>query len=111
MKASRSDGTGASINLKWDVTTCSSADHHLLYGDLATVSSTAVSGASCNLGTSGASIWAGVPAGNVWFVIVGDDDGTTEGSWGTYGNGAPRGGTTVSGQCGVTTRDNSGACP
>jgi hypothetical protein len=52
-----------------------------------------------------------VPAGNVWFVIVGDDDGTTEGSWGTDGNGAQRGGVTVSGLCGMTTRDNTGTCP
>jgi hypothetical protein len=111
LKPSRTDGTGASINLKWDVTTCSSSDHHLLYGDLATVSSSAIGGAACNLGTSGTNIWAGVPAGNVWFVIVGDDDGTTEGSWGTDGNGAQRGGVTVSGQCGMTTRDNAGTCP
>jgi hypothetical protein len=111
MKASRTDGTGASINLTWDVATCSSTDHHLIHGNLATVSSWAVGGAACNLGTSGTNIWAGVPAGNVWFVIVGDDDATTEGSWGTNGSGAQRGGTTVSGQCGMTTRDNSGTCP
>jgi hypothetical protein len=111
LKPSRTDGTGASINLKWDVATCSSTDHHLIYGDLATVATSAVSGAACNLGTSGTNIWAGVPPGNVWFVIVGDDDATTEGSWGTYGSGAQRGGVTVSGQCGMTTRDNSGTCP
>jgi hypothetical protein len=111
MTASRTDGTGASINLKWDVTTCSSSDHHLVYGDLASVSSSAVSGAACNLGTSGTNIWAGVPAGNVWFVIVGDDDATTEGSWGTSSGGAQRGGVSVSGQCGMIARDNSGTCP
>jgi hypothetical protein len=111
MTASRTDGTGASLNLKWDVTTCSSTDHHLIYGDLGTVASSSVSGGACNLGTSGTNIWAGVPAGNVWFVIVGDDDATTEGSWGTYTGGTQRGGTTVSGQCGMTTRDNSGSCP
>jgi hypothetical protein len=111
LKPSRTDGTGTSINLRWDVATCSSSDHHLLYGDLATVSSSAISGAACNLGTSGTNIWAGVPAGNVWFVIVGDDDGTTEGSWGTDGNGAQRGGNAASGQCGMTTRDNAGTCP
>jgi hypothetical protein len=111
MTASRTDGTGASINLKWNVATCSSTDHHLIYGDLATVASSTPSGGACNLGTSGTNIWAGVPAGNVWFVIVGDDDATTEGSWGTYTGGAQRGGAGVSGQCGMTTRDNSGTCP
>jgi hypothetical protein len=111
MKASRTDGTGASINLKWDVATCSSTDHHLIYGDLATVASAAITGTACNLGTSGTNIWAGVPAGSVWFVIIGDDDATTEGSWGTSTGGAQRGGTTVSAQCGMTARDNSGTCP
>jgi hypothetical protein len=110
MKASRTDGTGASINLQWDAAPCSSTDHHLVYGDLATVSSWDVSGAACNLGTSGTNIWAGVPPGNVWFVLVGDD-ATTEGSWGTSGSGAQRGGVTVSGQCGMIARDNSGTCP
>jgi hypothetical protein len=111
MTASRTDGTGASINLKWDVTTCSSSDHHLIYGDLATVASSTPSGGACNLGTSGTNIWAGVPPGNVWFTVVGDDDATTEGSWGTVSGGAQRGGTTVSGQCGMLARDNSGTCP
>jgi hypothetical protein len=111
MTASRTDGTGASINLKWDVATCSSTDHHLIYGALETVASASVAGGACNLGTSGTSIWAGAPPGNVWFVIVGDDDATTEGSWGTSSGGVQRGGVTVSGQCGMVARDNSGACP
>jgi hypothetical protein len=111
MTASRTDGTGTAINLKWDVATCSSTDHHLIYGDLATVASSTPSGGACNLGTSGTNIWAGVPPGNVWFTVVGDDDATTEGSWGTVSGGAQRGGTTVSGQCGMLARDNSGTCP
>jgi hypothetical protein len=52
-----------------------------------------------------------VPSGNLWFVIVGDDDAATEGSWGTDGSGAQRGGAAVSGLCGMTARDNSGVCP
>jgi hypothetical protein len=111
MKASRANGTGTAINLTWDAATCSSTDHHVLYGNLATISSITIDGGACNLGTSGTAIWAGVPSGNVWFTIVGDDDATTEGSWGTISGGAQRGGATVSGQCGMTTRDNSGFCP
>ena len=111
MKGSRADALGTTINVTWDVATCSSADHHILYGDLANVASTAATGASCELGTSGATSWTGVPAGDLWFVVVGDDNATTEGSWGTTGIGAVRGAGAASGQCGMTARDNSGVCP
>ncbi len=110
MTGSRADALGSTIALTWDVSTCSSTDHHVLYGNLANVSSSAVSGASCHLGTSGAAAWTGVPAGNLWFVIVGDDDAAVEGSWGTM-TGGERGGSAPSGQCGTTARDNSGTCP
>jgi subtilisin-like proprotein convertase family protein len=111
MKGSRGDATGSTIDLTWDVTTCSSADHHIIYGDLGNVASIAVTGASCDLGTSGTASWTGVPAGDLWFVVVGDDNASTEGSWGTDGNGAQRGLGTASLQCGLSARDNSGVCP
>ena len=111
MKGSRADPSGTTINLNWDVATCTSPNHHLLYGDLATVASATVNGAACNLGTSGSAPWTGVPAGDLWFVVVSDDGASIEGSWGTDGTGAQRGLGTASGQCGVTTRDNSGVCP
>ena len=111
LTASRADALATAIDVAWDVASCSSTDHHLLYGDLATVASLTVAGSICNLGTTGTYPWAGVPAGNVWFLVVGDDDAVTEGSWGTVGGGAQRGGATVSGQCGITGRDNSGLCP
>jgi hypothetical protein len=111
MTASRADAAGATIDVAWDVTTCSSPDHHLLYGDLAALASPTALGASCNLGTSGSATWSGVPAGDLWFLLVGDDGVSTEGSWGTDGAGAQRGLITASGQCGLTARDNSGVCP
>jgi hypothetical protein len=111
LNASRADALATTINVAWDVATCSSTDHHLLYGDLANVASSTISGSNCNLGTSGSYVWPGVPAGDLWFVVVGDDNAATEGSWGIMGNGAERGGATVSGQCGMTGRDNSGVCP
>jgi hypothetical protein len=55
----------------------------------------AVSGAACDLGTSGTASWTGVPAGNLWFVVVGDNGGTVEGSWGKRTDGE-RGGSTAS---------------
>jgi subtilisin-like proprotein convertase family protein len=111
MTGSRADASGSTIDLTWDVATCTSPNHHVIYGDLGSVASAAVSGAACNLGTSGAASWSGVPAGDLWFVVVGDDDAFIEGSWGTRGDGAQRGGNAPSALCGMTTRDNSGTCP
>jgi hypothetical protein len=110
MSASRSNGAGSAIQLTWDVSTCSSTDHHVLYGALASVASATVTGAACNLGALASAAWTGVPGGNLWFVVVGDDDATTEGSWGTTTAGQ-RGGTTASGRCGLTTRNNNATCP
>ena len=108
MKASRS---GGNISLTWDVATCSGADYHVLYGALSSVSTYAISGSYCGLGVSGTQTWPGVPAGSLWFVLVADDDVSTEGSWGTATGGGQRGGTSVSGQCGMATRSNAGTCP
>ncbi len=111
MKASRGNAAGTTIAVTWDAATCPSADNHILYGNLASVASVTVVGAVCDLGTSGSASWTSVPAGNLWFVVVGDDNATIEASWGTDGVGGQRGGTATSGQCGLTTRDNSGTCP
>jgi subtilisin-like proprotein convertase family protein len=111
MTAARAGVSSSTIDLTWDVSTCSSTDHHVLYGDLASVASATVGGAACHLGASGLASWSGVPAGDLWFVVVGDDDAFIEGSWGTRGDGAQRGGNAPSAVCGMTTRDNSGTCP
>jgi len=52
-----------------------------------------------------------VPAGDLWFVVVGDDAAGTEGSWGQASGGLERGGTAASGQCGFALRSNAGICP
>jgi subtilisin-like proprotein convertase family protein len=111
MKASRVDPAGTSINVTWDVSTCASTNYHVLYGDLATVSSYAIGGSACAIGTSGTYGWSGVPAGSLWYVVVADSGTTTEGSWGTGVGGAERGGGSASGQCSMASRDNSGTCP
>jgi hypothetical protein len=74
------------------------------------VASATLSGAICDLGATGSASWTGVPAGNLWFVVVGDNNQTSEASWGTS-TGGERGGASASGFCGMTTRDNSGTCP
>ncbi len=111
MRCTRLDVEGTTITVTWDVTTCSSTDHHIVYGNLASIASYSVGGGVCGLGTSGSYTWSGVPSGNLWFIVVGDDGASTEGSWGTLKGGGSRNGSNASGQCGDAIRDNSGTCP
>ena len=111
MKASRLTTAGSALHLTWDVGTCAAANNHLLYGTLQNVSSQVLAGAACGLGPLGSYDWVGVPAGDLWFIVVGDDAASKEGSWGTMSGGAQRNGATASGLCGFTARDNSGTCP
>jgi len=118
----KNNATATDINVTWDPTNCPSSDYHIIWGDGSSVatlatSSPTVSGGKCDLGTTGAlSNWSsGVPAPSsgafVWFLVVGDNNGTTEGSWGLITAGsAERGGTAASGQCTCTTKSTSGSC-
>jgi hypothetical protein len=111
LRGSRGIPAATTINLTWNVATCHSTGYHLLYGNLATVATYAISGAVCALDVLGNHTWNGVPAGNLWYVVVPDNVGSTEGSWGLGVGGGQEGGSTASGQCGYTVRDNSGTCP
>jgi subtilisin-like proprotein convertase family protein len=111
MTASLMTGLASGVHLTWDVATCAAENFHLLYGTLQNVSTYLPEGAVCGLGPLGSYDWAGVPAGDLWFLIVGDDAAAMEGTWGTDGAGAHRNGTTASGFCGFTTRSNAGTCP
>ena len=111
MTVSPVTGAVAGLHLTWDVATCAAKNNHLIYGALQNLSTYALDGAVCGLGPLGSYDWAGVPAGDLWFLVVGDDAAAQEGSWGTDGNGAPRNGASASGLCGFTTRSNSGLCP
>ena len=54
----------------------------------------------------------GVPAGALYFLIVGrDGTGVYESSWGLTSAGAQRGGTHASFQCGATTKILTDICP
>lgn len=110
MRASRSDPAGTAVDVDWDVTLCTSADFHLIYGDLADVAAYAVSGGACGLGIDGIESGVALPAGDLWFLIVADDGNLIEGSWGD-GTAGVRSGLTPSFTCGVTVRDDSGVCP
>jgi hypothetical protein len=111
MGAAALSPTGDSIQVDWDVATCGATDYNLLYGDLAGVGSYALGGAVCAIGTGGSFTWSGVPAANVWFLIVATDGAGTEGSWGLDAAGQERHGAAPSGMCGVTIKNTSGTCP
>jgi len=111
MTAAGFNPTDSSIQVSWDATTCAATSYNLIYGDLANVSSYSLSGARCSLGPSGTYVWTGIPAGNIYFLIVATDGAMTEGSWGIDSAGRERRGSVPSGLCGVTVKNANGTCP
>ena len=111
MTCSRAAPGGSAIAQNWDTTTCTAENYNVIYGSLANVSTYTLGGAGCALATVGQATWSGVPAGNLWFVIVSQNGSGTEGSWGTTSAGAQRNGTAASAQCGNTSRSNALTCP
>jgi len=112
LTASRLADPGDPIQVDWDASTCTSHDYHLLFGPLANVSAYELSGAECNLGTSGSHVWTDPPSESLYFLVVGTDDtGVYESDWGPAGSGGRRHGNRASFRCGTTTRIVSSACP
>lgn len=114
---------GGTLALTWDATNCASTDYHVLFGFGSRLASAMtapvagdISGSKCDLGVSGGATWTNVPnpSGDatrfLWFLVVGDNGGAVEGSWGVTSAGAQRGGTLASGQCGCTTKNSTGTC-
>lgn len=111
LHASRSTPTGDTLEITWDAATCPASNNDLLYGSLGDVSTYTLSGAVCSVGTSGSTVWSGVPSGNLYFLMVGTDGMGTESSWGMDGAGLERNGPLSSATCGITTKDPSATCP
>ena len=105
--ASRS---GADIDVSWDAASCPATDYNLLYGDLANVGSYTLQGSECSIGTSGSFNWGGVPAGDLYFLVVGADGAGTESSWGRDSGLGERNGAADSGECGVSVKDPTHVC-
>jgi subtilisin-like proprotein convertase family protein len=108
LDASRVDPT--TIDVAWDVASCTSTDYEILYGNLSSLPSYTLLGSVCGIGTSGTTTWSGVPAGDLWFLVTGLDGVGTEASWGAATAGERNGGS-ASGQCGNAARDNGATCP
>ena len=111
LRADRLTTSGDMLFVSWDNSTCSAADYNLLYGDLSGVNTLALSGSECSLGAGGSFSWNSVPAGNLFFLVVGTDGSGIESSWGLDGNDGERNGLTVSGECSTTFKEPSNTCP
>jgi hypothetical protein len=112
MTCTRITAGGDRMRIYWDASSCQAEDYNLIFGDLADVSSLTLQGAECGIGVLGSYGWRGVPAGDLFLLLVGvDDTGVYESSWGTDGSGAERNGTAPSNMCGVTTKDATESCP
>ena len=98
------------IELEWDAASCPAADYNLLYGDLAAVGSYSLDGSECAIGTSGSFTWTGVPAGSLYFLVVGVDGLDTESSWGRDNSMIERNGAAASSECGATEKDPTYVC-
>jgi hypothetical protein len=111
IRGDRLSVSGDQIQLTWDAASCTATEYSLLYGDLSSVSNYTLSGSECSLGTTGSFDWNGVPAGDLFFLLVGTDGSRTESSWGTDSLFGERNGLGPSGTCGTTGKDVSGSCP
>jgi len=109
--------SGARLSLSWN-DCLGSGDHHIVHGVPSDLGGTYVlSGSKCDIGCSPFNWTSGVPAPDsgewVWFLVLANDDSTTEGSWGTDGNGSERAGAGPggsSGVCSITAKNVSTTC-
>jgi hypothetical protein len=103
----RLDAPGTVLELSWD-DLCVAPATKVLYGPLSGVSTWQIGGAECSALTP--MVWDPVPAGDLWFVIIGDDGAGTESSWGMASSGE-RNAMSASGMCGSAAKDVSATCP
>jgi len=110
---------GTTATVTWDASLCASPNYHIVWGYGSHLASWQTDGCVCALGSAGSATWSPMPSPSgdpsrfLWFVVVGDDGSTTEGSWGFTSAGAERGpssGAGASGRCGCTARVNTGYC-
>jgi hypothetical protein len=112
MTCQRSATASDQIRLFWDPLLCGgSTDYNLIVGNLSDVSDYTLQSAECAIGSLGAYNWSGVPAGDLYFLLVGVHECPIyESSWGTNSLGAERNGSVPSNLCGVTTKISAVSC-
>lgn len=109
----RVNASGTQLKLYWDngcVTPPATAK--ILYGPLDQVASYALGGAVCSIPRLATpKTWSPVPAGDLWFVMSGDNGFGHESSWGVDSGGQERNGPTASGLCGSSVKNLGSSCP
>jgi hypothetical protein len=108
LSAERATADGGQIIVHWDAG-CGPAETNLLYGQLSQVSTYSIEGAVCSVSPS--ELWDAVPAGNLWFMLVGENPDHLESSWGQTSESGERGSFLPSGQCGTMSKNPSVQCP
>jgi hypothetical protein len=111
VRAARLTAAGDVLQVTWDSLTCPATGYNLIHGGLNGVAGYALSGAVCDLGTTGTLTWTAVPAGDLYFLILGADGSGTESSWGHDSAGQERNGPGPSSYCSVTSKDLTRSCP
>lgn len=117
MKATKQNAAATTVQVTWDPAHCTSTSYNLLYGAGSAIGSYTLSGSACPLGTTGSYTWTSAPDPSadaskfLWWVIVGGDGLSTEGSWGKNSAGAERHGAAPSGQCSCTVKNTNTTCP
>ena len=109
MTAARLDSAGSLIEVVFDAVSCPAPGYNLLYGSLANVATSTLDGGVCGIG-AGNFQWTSVPAGDLFFLVVGFDGNDTESRWGDATIGE-RNGLTASGECGASLKNISTSCP
>jgi len=107
MSAERLTPDGSEIAITWD-DQCAPPSAKVIYGDLGQVWAYTIAGAVCDIGNP--ATWTSVPAGDLWFVVVGSNGLGVESSWG-LATGGERSGLSPSNTCGDTAKDLTGSCP
>jgi hypothetical protein len=107
MLADRATPDGSEISITWD-DQCAPPAAKILYGPLDQVSTYVTSSAVCDIANP--ELWTAVPAGDVWFVVIGDDAAGVESSWGLATEGE-RNGLVPSNTCGAAAKEITGTCP
>ena len=112
LRCGKTGAAGDEIRIFWDPWSCPATEYNLIAGDLAEVADYNPLWGECAIGTLGSYNWSNVPAGDLYFLVVGVDDCSIyESSWGANSLGEERNATSPSDLCGVTTKDVTLSCP
>jgi hypothetical protein len=107
MRASRMDAAGTRVQVSWD-DQCAPATTKIVYGPLSDVATWTITDAVCTIDNP--ETWDPVPAGDLWFLLVGGNVAGAESSWGEAAAGE-RNGLIASNTCGSTEKDLAATCP